>query len=161
AKPGVASVAFGPDGKTLVTGGWDKLVRLWDIRTGAELRAFPSREQPVRQVAVSPDGRRIASVGYHLGNDGGVRGWDAASGKVVREVEGVADARGGMAFSPDGRFLALASGLDAVRLFEVESGRLVRSMGASPRQEYPLPVPLAYSPDGRTIAVGSLLDGTI
>ena len=59
----VSSVAFSPDGATIVTGSWDGTVRLWDAENGAERRAFQWPTGNVNSVAHSPDGTRIAAAG--------------------------------------------------------------------------------------------------
>ena len=57
----VASAAFTTDGRTLVTGGWDETVRLWDVPTGRESACFDLAIGKVNAVAVSPDGSRLAA----------------------------------------------------------------------------------------------------
>ena len=57
-------MAFSRDGTTLVTGSWDKSVRLWDVRSG-ELRGNLSGHSGyVSAVAISADGKTIVSAGW-------------------------------------------------------------------------------------------------
>lgn len=65
------SVAFTPDGKRAISGGYDKTVRLWDATTMEQVHVFDGHEGYVEQVAVSPDGRLAASGGH----DKAVRLW--------------------------------------------------------------------------------------
>src|SRR5690348_4111496 len=74
----VRSVAVGPYGAVLASGGDDAMVRVWDAYTG-ELRVeFGSHTGPVRSVAFGPDGAVLASGD----DDGMVRVWD-----VVRAAQ--------------------------------------------------------------------------
>jgi len=57
----VNGAAFSPDGKRVVTASTDKTVRLWDARTGAEIRRFEGHEGGVQSVAFTPDNRRALS----------------------------------------------------------------------------------------------------
>jgi roadblock/LC7 domain-containing protein len=59
----IASVAFAPDGQTVVTGGGDALVKLWDANTGEERSSLLGHSGRVTAVAFSPDGKTLASAG--------------------------------------------------------------------------------------------------
>jgi WD40 repeat protein len=74
----VRAAAFTPDGKTLITAGHDGLVKLCDAETGKGRATLRGHEGEVICLAVSADGRRLASGG----RDQTVRLWDMA--KVIR-----------------------------------------------------------------------------
>jgi WD40 repeat protein len=60
----VVSVAFTPDGKRAISGGYDKAVRLWDATTMEQVHVYEGHDGYVEQVAVSHDGRLAASCGH-------------------------------------------------------------------------------------------------
>ncbi|MGB6220597.1 WD40 repeat domain-containing serine/threonine protein kinase [Haloferula sp.] len=67
-------LAWSPDGTRLVSGGDDRIVRVWDINTGKEVLSFRGHTDSITTLAWSPDGQWIAS-----GQRGGmVRIWNAA-----------------------------------------------------------------------------------
>ncbi len=69
----VSALAFAPDGRTLLTGGWDNTLRVWDLDRGTERGCYswPVGSR-VNVIAVSPDGLRAAVAG-----DGGpIAVWD-------------------------------------------------------------------------------------
>ncbi len=74
----VTCVAYSPDGRRLVSAGYDDATfRVWDVGSGQLIRSG-GRSNRVICVAYSPDGRRIASGG---GSDNTAQLWDAASGR--------------------------------------------------------------------------------
>jgi WD40 repeat protein len=94
---GVSSVALLPDGRQLLSGGYDNTLKLWDTATGSLLHTFEGHSDGVIRVAVSPDGRQLLSGSM----DGTLRLWDTASGILLRNLEHPGWVSG-VAFSPEG-----------------------------------------------------------
>ena len=117
----------------------------------------------VWSVAFSPDGRTLASASggiggdWRLKDDNTIRLWDALTGAHVRTLEGHTGWVWSVAFSPDGRTLASASGDGTVRLWDALTGAHVRTLEGHTESV----TSVAFSPDGRTLASGSHYDNTI
>ncbi|HEY8505276.1 MAG TPA: sigma-70 family RNA polymerase sigma factor, partial [Gemmataceae bacterium] len=154
----VRVVAFGPGGKTLLSGAdstinplrlrdEDRGLILWDALTGRPIRGFRPPEVPERpgrflSAAYSRDGKFVAGA---FGPPG-VFVWDAATGNLVRDFPpGKLDQA--MAFSPDGKMLYVASREPSVRRFDVAAGRELEPVPGQSRSLVP-----AFSPDGKLFA---------
>ncbi|MBP1682169.1 MAG: hypothetical protein H6Q35_2508 [Proteobacteria bacterium] len=160
------SGAFSPDGKTVVSGGYDYTLKLWDVASGRELRSFVGHQGSVSSVAFSPDGRTVASGGGMVifsSKDHTIKLWDVATGRELRTLAGHGGAVNGLAFSPDGKTLVSAgeggeSGFfkssdkdDTIKLWDVASGsELLTFSGHGDEAKS-----VAFSPDGKTVASGN------
>ncbi len=178
---GINQVAWSADGTTVATAGGNGWVRLWDAKTHREL----ARIRPpgllaalgstphygvdgvnIGAIAFSPDGRLLAygqNVEYYSppeGNrtvQGTVHVWDVQARKPLFVLGRPASRINALAFSPDGRGLAVADGeLDTsnsdntIRLWTIGTQRTVRTLhGRGPVNS------VAFSPDGRTLASSS------
>ena len=103
----VSSLAFTPDGKTLASVlGNVYAVRLWNAVDGRLLGKLTGRNQYLRQVSFSSDGKHLAATGQR----GHLSLWELATGLESEPfaTEGLAD--GPLAFSPDGRAIATRGG---------------------------------------------------
>jgi WD40 repeat protein len=118
----VASLAFTPDGKTLISASGDGLVRLWDTSTHKERHLLQGHKGAALSLSLNRDGRTLASGGQ----DGTVRLWDLRDGKELRRLEGHRGDVTGVAFSPDGAELASADTGNAGEYFAIRE-RLVES----------------------------------
>ncbi len=146
----IQSIAFSPDGKSLVSGGLDNTVRLWDV--GERREIFSCGQDPdgadftnILSVAFSPTGTVFASAGYqkeiHL--------WSATDLMFIGTLN-TGEKVEALAFHPDGRFLAAGVGA-RIRVWDIETREelapLEGSLGAVKT--------LAFSSDGKTL-VGSV-----
>lgn len=159
----VLSLAVGPEGRFVVSGGADGTVRLWNFDSAQQIRFYDGHKAQVVGVGFSRDGKRILSGSY----DKTLRLWDVDSGKELRVFQCQSTVYG-ISFSPDGRYALSAHGDDGVRgeqrqndenaarLWNVETGTEIRRLKG--HQEWVWSV--AFSPDGRQ-AIGSSLDKTI
>ena len=102
----VQAVAFNPDGTRIVSGS-NKIVKVWNARTGDDLLTLRGHQKLVYALAISPDGKRIVSGGRF----GVVKVWDAATGAEVITLRHPGH---GVAFSPDGKTIVAAAGTGIV-----------------------------------------------
>ncbi len=104
---GVRCLCYSPDGKKLVSGGADGLVKVWSVETGKMLKKFSGHQGAVNTVAIQKDGKLIASGG----SDKTVRLWaleaTAISTSVLKGYSGPVMA---LAFHPNKSWLAIGSG---------------------------------------------------
>ncbi|MEG4106993.1 serine/threonine-protein kinase [Microcoleus sp. S13_C5] len=151
-KKSVNTVAVSPDGSILASGGGDKNVILWDLKTGRRMRTIPAHKAAVNAIAFSRDGQTLASGS----DDKTIRLWNVRTGSRLRTLSGHAGGVNAIAFSRDGKTLASGSQDKTVRLWNLGTGevrRIITGHGG--------PVTaVAFSPNGQIVASASM-DNTI
>jgi WD40 repeat protein/serine/threonine protein kinase len=159
-KGGGASVVFSPDGKHLASAGLVMEqgrallgeVKVWDAQTGDRLHSLRGGGA---SVAFSPDGKRLASAGTVFNGlqprGSEIKVWDAQTGKELVALQGGSvgpgfspDGGPSVAFSPDGKRLASASGRE-IKLWDAQTGKELLSFKDGG-------VSVAFSPDGKRLA---------
>jgi WD40 repeat protein len=117
-------IAFSPDGSTLVSGGKDSIVRLWQVSDGQLLYILEGHTSEIRYVTFSPDGTLIGSGS----NDQTVRLWQVKDGVLIHTLEHPGGVRGGLKFSPDGTKLTSISLNSILIVWDVVSGNQVQTI---------------------------------
>lgn len=140
-------LAFSPDGRILATGGWDGIVRLWDAASGELIHSLVGHTPMISSLSFRPDGRILASASYA---DEAIFLWDPDSGERIGVLPIHGDP-GAIEFSPDGRWIGVASaGLWPVIEFLTVDGTALSPVDFD--EGYSLPFSLAFSPTGGIVA---------
>ncbi len=161
----VWSVAFFADSKTLISGSDDRTMRFWDLATGKQLRQI-QHDQRVGKIALSSDGKLLASIDLHLEEDEGggawlpdrhVRLWDAGNGKELRQLAMPAkelapkmpSGFSSLRFAPDGKTLLTGGDDGTLRIWDPVTGRENRRFSGFTIS----PGIMQFAPDGKRLAV--------
>jgi WD40 repeat protein len=129
-----------------LTGGSDGTVRLWNAKTGAELKALAGHAKDVRAVAFSSDG----AMAYSAGDDLKLLQWDLDKGTIVKKID-LPQRTWEMQFAPSGKYLII--GIDgAANQINMTTGRTVRKINLFTKSI----TAFAISPDERTIAAADI-----
>lgn len=147
----ISCMAVFPDGKKMVSACRENpleqhnMLVIWDAATGKELRQV-GPQVAVEHVAISPDGKKIASGGITL-----VCVWDAKSGKKLHDFfGGDGEYFRALAFSPDGKHLAV--GGIGIHWWDLENGK-GKVWVTQPAPQGGLNS-LSFTPEGKMLASG-------
>ena len=148
----INSLAFSPDGRTLLTASRDQTAALWDVERAIKLRVFSVAGGFWMDGAVfCPDGRHILL----LSSSGGISLCDAIVGKTLRTFPG----SGFLALSPDGRQFVTGDQAtympSALFSYDVTTGQQLRKLETDA-------ISAKFSPDGLELLTGgSTIDGKV
>jgi WD40 repeat protein len=148
---GIEALVFSQDSAILLTGGDnDNSIYAWDMTSGDfayKLNASGETNTIVNGLAVSPDGKRLASSS----TDRLIRMWNLTTKELLMEIPGHVDWVYGLAFTPDGKNLISASSDRTIRMWDTEYGRNKMILTGPSDQVFGV----AVSPDGRYLASAS------
>ena len=159
----ISAMAFSRDGRLVAAGGRDNAITVFDTKTGRTVQTLRGPTDTllsgigVLALAFSADGRQLVSFAD------AIRTWDLTSGQAVRETPldraaagDVGTFGGALALSADGGQLAMLGSANkgtrrAVKLYELTTGRELRTVNLP--DDFPAygPAVLALAPDGRLL----------
>lgn len=145
---------FSADGKMLITFASDGTIGLWDATTAKNIRNIKTLKEPGYGSTILPlaDGKTIVTAEKNF-----LHFWDITTGKELRTFTTThTDFIYSVAFSPNGKYIATASGDRTIKLIEAASGKEISvAKGHSDQVWY-----VAFTPDNKRLLSGSF-DGTI
>jgi WD40 repeat protein/serine/threonine protein kinase len=144
----ITAVTISPDGTRALTTSSDRMVRLWDLKTGKLVYTLAGHTNEVNSVVFSPDGTQALSAS----RDRSLILWDLSTGEAIRTF-GMrhTNSINAVAFSPDGTQALSASADQSVILWDVATGDTLQVL-----RGHRGPVNcVAFSPDGRWAVSGS------
>ncbi len=143
----VYSVAFGPDGKRIISGSDDQTVKVWDAATGQELLTLKGHVKSVNSVAISTDGKRIISGS----DDQTVKVWDAGTGQNLLTLEGHKNRVLSVAISADGKRIVSGSSDMFVIVWNTDKEKVPLTL----KGHTGAVTGVVFSPDGKRIVSAS------
>lgn len=153
----IERVAWLADGQALASVSEDRMLRIIDAESG-EVTFSYKHDEGIDALALSPDGRILATGQERRGKQGPVRLFDTADWSLIRTLDH-GDTVNEIAWTPDGSTL-ISSGHGSVKIWDVVTGSLVRTHAIiktnSPDQR-DLFINAAVSPDGTLLAAGATL----
>lgn len=126
-KSGILDVEYSPDGSQLATAGADGLAKVWDPETGRELMTLSGHTAGLLSLEYSLDGRYIATSSDIVQSSGpeadaSVKIWDADIGQEIYSFGPNPGRAWGLAFSPDGNFLAFSGTAGFISVWDMMTG---------------------------------------
>jgi WD40 repeat protein len=125
----VLAVAFSPDGKHVVSSGFEAGLYWWNPQTGERVRVQGGHGVAVNELAFSNDGSLLVSAG----SDRTIRVWNGSTGAAIKTI-GVGSLAYAVAINPDKKLLASGSFDGLVRLWDQASGRQLATLLALPSE---------------------------
>ena len=140
----VRGMALSADGRLLVTGGDDRVIRLWNLATG-KMQTTIAEEKIISDLAFSPDGKLIAAALFS--REPMAKIWDADTQKLLYTITDHRQQILCVAFSPDGKWLG-TSDTHAVKIRNPVTCEVLHALGEHEQGASAL----VFSPDGSRLA---------
>ena len=144
----INSVVFSPDGQRLVTGGWDGIVRFWDLEGNLLKELISEDRESIFSIIFNPNGENLVCVSEY----GTVQLWDLRD-SFIKTLGKHNDSVYSVAFSPNGQKIVSGGGSDdgSLKVWNLKNQKdilIFRKEGRSIHS-------VIFSPDGEKIAGGT------
>ena len=143
----VWSLTISQDGMTIVSGGQDATIRLWDLTTGKEIHKFVGHNGPVYGLVLMSDDKKLVSI---ADKDLAVKIWNLESRTLLTSLAPNSAHINAVAVSPDNRYIVTGGDDGIARFWDIDRGIMLRYLEHS-QGIYTITI----SPDGRHMLCGS------
>ncbi|MEG3863741.1 SMI1/KNR4 family protein [Microcoleus sp. herbarium12] len=143
----VYTIAFNPDGQTLASGGADRTIKIWDLKTGQEIYTLTEHTDAVVSLIASPDGKTLLSGSA----DTTIKIWNLSTSQVIHTLIGHTCSVLCLAISPDGTRLASGAADNTIIVWELNTYQVIHTLSGHSHTV----LSVAISPDGKTLASAS------
>jgi WD40 repeat protein len=120
----VRCMSFTPDSLKLVSGSFDKTIKLWQLETGTELYTLGERLKGVFALAVSPDGKLLASGSW----DETIELWNLETGSLLYNLSQHKASVRALAIAPDSKTLISGSFDQTIVLWSLPDGTVTKTI---------------------------------
>ncbi|BAT54348.1 WD repeat protein with Ser/Thr protein kinase motif protein [Nostoc sp. NIES-3756] len=141
------TLAISQDGNALASGGDDKIIKLWDLKTQKVVNSVMGHAQAVTSIAFSPQEELLATAS----DDKTIKLWHLPSLQEIATLNGHSHAVKSISFSPDGKILASGGWDKQVKLWDVSMSKEIFTLEAHQLQVSAV----AFSPQGEILASAS------
>ena len=142
----ITSLAQSSNKKFIASGSWDTIVIIWDAETAKSVWHIEDHGDPVRSVAFSPDGERLATSSgsvFDTTGDRTIRIWDITTKENIRVISDHWGNVNSVAYSSDGNRILSCSYDGTTRLWDVATGKEIASFISFTDDEW-----IVITPDG-------------
>ncbi|AFZ54062.1 FHA domain-containing protein [Cyanobacterium aponinum] len=149
----VNSLNFSHDSKKLISGGSDKIVKIWDIENQVEIASLSGHKMAINTLCFSQDDKLLASSG----SDKIIKIWNVENQAEIASLSGHKMAVNSLYFSNDNHYLISGGGDKLIKIWNIEKQeeeKNIKMENKSPIQS------LTFSPDNKLI-ICLLQDGKI
>jgi serine/threonine protein kinase len=144
----VRCVAISPDGQFLVSGGDDRIVKVWNINEGEEIYTLIGHSGSVTSVAISPDGETLASGSA----DRTIKLWNLQTGQEIKTLSGDSHSVTCISFHPKKNSVLFSASIDTtIKVWNFETAQITHTYARHTNGV----TCLAVHPNGKILASGS------
>ncbi|AFZ02809.1 WD40 repeat domain-containing protein [Calothrix sp. PCC 6303] len=145
----VRALALSPNQEILASGDDNKIIKLWDVKTGKKLFDLTGHVEAIKYLAFTPDGTIVASCDNQT-----IKFWDSRTGKIIRNLVVPKSNISSFVITPDGSRLMSSSEDKIIRFWDIKTGKVPLILKAEARV-------LAISLDGKKLFSGGEAKGKV